>query len=263
MNELNPLQLERFLLGELPRDEAQALQARLERDPALAARLEGMKAEDQAIRSALPAERVVPELNRRLHLRQVQDAFAARQRRQRTLAGGFGLLAVAAGTLLALRLGSGAQVSPFEPLNSGEVRPKGEEGPLLIHRAGRQGPELLRDGAQVREGDRLQMALRAGDARHGVLLSWDGAGVLTRHFPVDGATTRLPPGELTLPRSYVLDDAPGFERFLFVRSEGPLDVAALEAAAGRLAASREARSGALPCPADAEQFSVLLPKEGP
>lgn len=262
MNEVNPLLLERFLLGELPPEQAEALRVRLAEDPQLAARLQTLRDEDEAIRAALPATKVGPGIARRLHLRRVQDEVAAGRRQRKTWLGGLALLATAAAALLVLPSALRESAAPFEPPGAGEVRPKGEEGPLLIHRAGRQGAEVLRSGQPVQKGDRLQMALRAGEATHGVLLSWDGAGVVTRHFPAEGGTTHLPPGEMTLPRSYVLDDAPSFERFVFLRSAEPLDVPKLEAAAKRLAASAQAASAPLIAPAEVEQFSVLLPKEG-
>jgi hypothetical protein len=87
----------------------------------------------------------------------------------------------------------------------------------------------LEDGARARAGDALQVAYDAASMPYGTVFSIDGRGNVTLHYPTDASA--LPDldsgGVVTLPRSFVLDDAPLFERFYFVASEEPFDVGRL------------------------------------
>jgi hypothetical protein len=54
------------------------------------------------------------------------------------------------------------------------------------------------------------------------VLSVDGRGALTLHLPLEeGPAAELGQGETLLPRAYVLDDAPRYERFYLFSSELP------------------------------------------
>ena len=54
---------------------------------------------------------------------------------------------------------------------------------LRLYRRVAGADQLLRDGATARPGDLLQLAYAAGGETHGVILSIDGAGSVTLHFP--------------------------------------------------------------------------------
>ena len=116
----------------------------------------------------------------------------------------------------------------------------------------------LRDGAptainRASAGERVQLAvIGAGDA-HGVVLSIDGRGNVTRHFPSEATGSTLLAaqgdghGEVQLPDGFELDDAPDFERFFVVTSASALDVGAIEQAVRHLpAAGRKAATLVLP-----------------
>jgi len=124
------------------------------------------------------------------------------------------------------------------------------------------GPQALADGAAVRAGDTLQLRLLARGAAHGVVVSLDGRGAVTRHFP-DGTSTLLPAGSSPLPFSFELDDAPGFERFFLVTSDKPLDVVAVEQAAKALALTKTPEAAPLSVPRGAVVGEVLLRKAAP
>ena len=62
-----------------------------------------------------------------------------------------------------------------------------------------------------------------------MVVSLDGSGVLTRHFPIDGFEPLLKnEGLYTLPFSYELDDAPYYEKFYLITSETPLNIDSIE-----------------------------------
>jgi hypothetical protein len=119
------------------------------------------------------------------------------------------------------------------------VRIKGAAATLTVYRQVETGSETLTDGAPAREGDLLRVAYRTAAPAYGVIVSIDGAGVVTRHHPVDGfQATRLRAGDATpLDSAYELDDAPRWERFFLITSEQAFEVAAVLQAAERAAAA--------------------------
>ena len=137
---------------------------------------------------------------------------------------------------------------------------------LLVYRQRGERHERLPAGARAARGDLLQLAY-AGmlDGQHGVLLSIDGAGRVTRHLPVEGVTAAvaLSPGrEIRLPTAYELDDAPAFERFVMVTAPHPFAADVAVQAARAVAARKEgARTQPLPLPAEFSQTSIAVEKE--
>jgi hypothetical protein len=111
-----------------------------------------------------------------------------------------------------------------------DTRSKGLAPALQVYVAEGSSQRALRSGDVVGAGDVLQVQTRSTAAAYGVVVSIDGRGGVSRHFP-DTADTTLPRGTAALPFSFELDDAPGFERFFLVTSNRPIDVAAVEAAA--------------------------------
>jgi hypothetical protein len=134
---------------------------------------------------------------------------------------------------------------------------------LRVHRQGATEPELLTNHAKARRGDVLQLSYVAAGRPFGMVISLDGRGTVTLHHPATlTGSTALAPGEaVTLDHAYELDDAPGFERFLFVTSDAPLDVATVLEAAHVLARQpSEARTRPLPLPETLVQTSFTLEK---
>lgn len=250
--------VERVHLGEA----SEAERARVLADPDARARLEALPAQDAVFFAAHPADRVVPEIERRAHLARAREAVAASGR-------GWTASMVLLGPVLAILLAVviGPRLVPGGDPTDPTVEPtraKGLQARLRVYQQTVEGPRRLAPGQVLLKGDVLQVAYLAGDARHGVILSIDGRGAVTRHFPAQsGAPTDLTPGEHVLPEAYELDDAPDFERFFLVASEAPIDVAVVTAAAEALAASGKARSGTLSLPEGLQQSALLVRKEVP
>ena len=152
------------------------------------------------------------------------------------------LIPAAAAAVLALAL-----ILPLAlraPVESGldTIRVKGaSESELKIYRASSDGEtETLESGTAAAEYDLLQLSYRSVKPEYGVILSVDGRGVVTLHFPADSsaAAPLETGGEQYLPFSYELDDAPGFETFYLITSAAPfsaevlMDLTAAAAAAG-------------------------------
>lgn len=108
------------------------------------------------------------------------------------------------------------------------VRIKGDTR-LLVHLVEGETSTFLESGDKVQPGDLLQLEYVAERPRFGVVISRDGNGVASLHFPVDRFdTTELEEGgPHPLPRSYQLDDAPQFETFYFFHSDKALDAGQL------------------------------------
>ncbi len=278
------LQLERLALGELTTTEEAALRRRMidaGLDPD--AELLTLRASNESILGAHSPQRAAGVIERRL-----ADAKAKRRSAWWMVAPA---LATTAVVLFLVRASGGPEapsgdtlptLSALTSAASGEVedptgdgiRLKGTESRLVLHRQiadtggdPAEGAERLREGQEVSEGDVLQVSYIAAGASHGVIVSIDGRGVTTLHYPPpqeEPTSTRLEQGAaIPLSSAYELDDAPSFERFFFVTSEGPAPLSAevVTRAAEALAASpADARDAALALPPELSQRAFLLEK---
>jgi len=94
-----------------------------------------------------------------------------------------------------------------------------------------------------------------------VILSIDGAGTVTLHFPEQAeAETGLEPNKkFNLSQAIELDDAPLFERFFFVTSAAPIDVRdVLKSAADLARDPRRAEVADLTLSPGLRQISFLI-----
>jgi hypothetical protein len=245
-------QLERLALGELDEVTAREIVRKLGPEETQV-RLERLASSNREILERLPPDVVGATIRRRLHAR--------RPARGRLL---MVLLPVAA-------VAGVWAVGPFPRHASvdgpGEtILVKGATRLVAYRAAGAGKPARLDDAARVRPHDVIQLAVTAAEARFGVVLSVDGRGVVTPHLPADAGSgaAALPAGEMHLPRSYELDDAPGFERFFLVTASRAFATADVLAAARALARTPDdARRKPLPLPPELAQQSLLLEKVQP
>jgi hypothetical protein len=206
------LLLERYRLGELPGDEADAVARREREDEGIRVRLRALAESDEALRRRVPPA----ELARGIRARLAANATAARGR-----AGyrAWPLVAAAAAAAVLVVL------SPIPREPAGE-RVKGLQPGLALFRKAGERSESLADGDVARAGDLIRVGYRAAGRRFGVILSLDGRGHVTVHLPTSGRQAApLQTGEVVLlEHAFELDDAPRWERFFFVTSETPFDV---------------------------------------
>ncbi|MCX4246550.1 hypothetical protein [Paraliomyxa miuraensis] len=153
-----------------------------------------------------------------------------------------------------------------EPGSSDEpVRIKGLAPHLLLHRQRGGAVEQLSDGAMARAGDLIQISYVAAGNRNGVVVSLDGAGLVTLHHPTraDVPSILVSRGQHALDHAYELDDARSYERFVFVTSgDEPLAaITVMNAAASLAKRGTAARDSPLPLPERWRQSSILLHKE--
>jgi hypothetical protein len=246
--------IERVHLGEATVDE----RARVMADPDARARLEALPVLDRTFLEAHPADDMVARIQAKARV-----AAAREDQKQRSLSwtGGLALLAPVLAVLIAVLLVVGPPTQAPDGLE--HTTTKGLDPSLRLYREGTAGPVELTDGASARPGDVVQVGYVAGDASYGVIVSIDGRGAVTLHFPDDRtASTALEPGAHNVPDGFQLDDAPAFERFFLVTSDQPIDVSLVVKSAETLAL-RGGSSGALALPAGLDQTSTLVRKEAP
>ena len=253
MAELRDWQIERFVLGELPRAEQEAVARAIASDPALRARVDAIRASNRDILAAHPPRVAASVVRERLG-----DAprLAAAWGRRVALAAAASLAVVGVG-LGVLQVREGRVDTPAE------TRLKGLRPHLGVFRQTPTGIEALAEGALAREGDLVQLTYQAAGRPFGVILSIDGRGGVTVHHPRDEQrAARLVPGqEVRLSSAYRLDDAPGWERFVLVTAERPFDVAPVREAALRLASTGAPATAPLALPSPLEQSSFTLSKD--
>lgn len=216
-----------------------------------AARRAALETSNAEILEALPPAMVAAEIERRLS-RERREA-----RRRRAVWSGAASVAVAAAILAVFwpRARDGVELAPEI------VRVKGDPQ-LAIFRKEAGGVRRLRSSTPVRAGDELQLSYNAAGARHGVILSVDGRGVVTLHHPASaGASTELDrSGPVALGFAYRLDDAPGFERFFFLTSPVAIDAGETVRRFERWAASDRVNPATDRPPTDLRVRSILLRK---
>jgi hypothetical protein len=245
--------IERLALGELDEKAAADVRARLAAEGRSAdAEVAAIAASNKEILETLPPARIAAAVRGR----------AAAGRKSRWLM--FAPLALAGAAAVAL---VGRPTRQPDSIDVGYEGIKGNTK-VLVYRRGAEKNERLSEGARATRGDLLQLAYKAGageafTAEFGALLSIDGRGHVTVHWPEGdaGTSARLShKGEIKLPSAYELDDAPAFERFFFVTSDAPFAMAPVLDAARALASRPDARTSALSLPSKLFQTSLTLDK---
>ncbi|MFP4329342.1 MAG: hypothetical protein ACLFP6_01360 [Spirochaetaceae bacterium] len=235
--------LEQYLLGEAPEWVAEAISS----DPGARRRLKALEKDTVAFHNSYPTDEMVSSIMERARREQEAareeggttdrlldfpgqrvGAFLRRLAPPPVLA--FGALAALALVILIPTLQNSAP-GIVSPTGQDEyVRLKGFEPSLSVYRREPGGEVVkLASGERVEAGDSLQLAYNSAGAAYGMILSVDGRGTVTLHFPStpSEAENLTSPGEIPLSYSYVLDDAPLFERFFFVAATERLDVPAI------------------------------------
>lgn len=107
------------------------------------------------------------------------------------------------------------------------VRTKGKvskDPQMKLYRNAGKYVELVKNGDKAYENDQIQITYKSGKQKYGLIFSVDGNGNITKHLYsgnfgsviLENSTEEIP-----LEYSYVLDDAPDYECFVFVTSNKP------------------------------------------
>ena len=235
------LSLERAAAGDVDDDELREV----ERSPEGARALAELRADNERILAALPPDRIAAEIARRRSARVVRVKPVAGRARFAVV------VAACVVALVVIRPGASERIKGDAVV--------GTPGLTVWRQVGAQA-ERLTDGARVVAGDLVQLTYASGGHKHGVVVSVDGAGAATLVFPASSSGDTTLRAEAALPFSLEIDDAPGFERFVFVVADAPLDPGRVLQAARALALDPRARAAPLVVEG-AAQTSLLLVKE--
>jgi hypothetical protein len=239
-NSVPDILVEQYVLGELPEEQAREI----ERSEGFAERVAEIERSNQEFLDAYPPAEYANRIQNQFEAEEARESSARAARTQKSggrrrsvrwlaIAPAGAAVAVLAAILVVQSLGPASPGSGSGPDDL--VRLKGLGPALSVYRSV-DGPatrdddaEALEDGARAQAGDRLQLAYNAGDRPYGAIISVDGRGVVTLHYPLTAsAEPVLEVGrEQRLPYGYQLDDAPDFERFYFVTSQQPFSVGEL------------------------------------
>lgn len=257
--------LERYLLNELSPEQARELRSMLDSDPALRRRLKALEKSNRTLLEEYPAEMMAARIEESYRQRE-----KSRRRTQKSSMPPYRRLVIPALALTTAAI----VVLLVKPLEMGNymglrdvgtdvTRIKGMQAGLYIYRKSARGPEELRDGSTAKANDLLQLAYVSTANPYGVILSIDGRGVVTVHYPPEGkAAARLELNKkVLLSNAYQLDDAPGFERFFYLSSKRPMFMKEITEAAERLAKDPDrSRTAPLELKSGIQQLSIVIKK---
>ncbi|MBN1425495.1 ActD protein [Candidatus Fermentibacteria bacterium] len=254
--------LEQYAMGELPQPRMADLNQRIASDPDLAARLEALRSSNQQILRRYPPGWFAGEVAKRAGVSRAKASPSRSWHRASLLA----LVPVVSAAVLALFVLRAPDdvSSPIPGLGELEgTRIKGMSPRLTVYR--KAGKQVIRIDSTlaVQSGDILQLSYVAAGRAFGVIVSVDGRGATTLHFPeTPGASTELAQeGETPIRHAYEIDDAPEFERFFFVSDSLPVSVTEVLRAAEELARTPgEAAHRMLSLPT-IQQHAVLVYKK--
>lgn len=241
--------LELLHAGALPPDREAEVRARLAAEVDGAARIEALRSADEQFLAAHPPEVVLPAVRNLAAVAPAAPGGVRPWRPSRV----FAVAATLAAAVVVVVLARPAvDERPATP-ELEQTRLKGARPSLSLFRRTATGSERLKSGATVRPGDELQLSYTAAGLQYGAIVSVDGAGGVSRHFPSESGTTELESGgSILLDHAFELDDAPGFERFFFVASDDPINPRDIE---------RRLASGLPPVEGDSVEIVVVEVKK--
>lgn len=253
--------LEQFVLEELPAEEMRAIAKQVESDIDVQQRLAVIRSSNEEILAQYTPHKTAVEIQWKADRREAKS----------TRSGVYRLLPAAASLGILMILVAGVLITlpelmkrdPGHEVGKEIILYKGLEAQFSVFQKGDDKETALEEGTVVKPGDELQLAYLAVYARYGAILSIDGAGMVTRHFPQSGekAAKLSLDGRTPLDFAYELDDAPGFERFFFIFAKENFELINVMKAAQRLAGSgNAAQEDKLKLAGDLEQRSLLLLK---
>lgn len=228
VNKISDFKLERYLLGDLPEGEMQALREREACDEIFAARVKQLREEGKSFLAENPFSTIENKLEN------AERSEILPNRSFNTL-----WLKVAAALVIALGVfsavvlnrnvttyeGSGTSMEVALADTDDGTRIKGMSASLEVwKKTGDSAVQMVNLGDAF-EGDEIQLRYRVPQKCFGMLFSMDGNGTITMHMGEGDKAIELEPGKMTtLPFAYKLDNAPKFEKFFLLTSEKAFEI---------------------------------------
>lgn len=260
------LTLEQYVLGELPDRIRIEIEEIISRDNILQQKIETIRQSNDELLAQLPSNPMVQEIKLKAHANEVAIMISKQNNAQSWWKIEWNKYTVA--TVFTLLLVTG--LSPFIVANFfnteilDQTRTKGLSPQITVYRSIKDSSERLSNSSRVNTGDIIQIGYIAAGKKFGAIVSIDGRGTFTMHYPSsDTASTLLKNGgEILLENSYELDDAPLFENFFFITSDEPIVMEIVRNACHTLVSElKNDNSGILPgLPAQWMQYPFVLRK---
>lgn len=244
-----PLLLEKLALNHLSASEQKYLNTHWSESEQSAA-LNKLHNSNREILATLPVEVITPNIELRLKERAQVRPLRGRSR--------YALAAVAASLVLFF-----TWKNRQSEYSEGDILLKGSVPHITVYRKLASGYEHLKTGVVAHRGETMQLRYFAAGYPYGTILSIDGSGKVTQHLPAEAKDSEAlkQQGEVALPFAYELDDAPMFERFVFVVSHKPFSIQPLSASLHSLYLQGNTETGALQLPPDSIQYSFVIRKK--
>ena len=269
MNEkitITDLTLERYILGELSHDQMNSIRRTLEIDNDLKERLDELIESNNTILKRYPASEVADTISLKLHTKRIRAQNEKKKDSWFYMPLHSPLFTSLAFAALVVSLSLVAPQYRVHGVSHNEIRVKGLQSHILVFRKikGAPGVEALHNFSEANKGDILQLGYIAVGKNYGCIISLDGRGTVTQHFPeTTGGSTLLVKGkDVLLSRAYELDNAPQFERFFFITSDNPVDIAVVRNSIETLAQKhgKSSQTDSLDLPKGLQQFSLVIRK---
>ena len=254
--------LERYFLDELSNEERQKIDDAIKIDVGISERIERIRESNEEILEQYPFEMIKKAIDNKTQPERRKQAAGAIVKLKMILR-----FAAASLPVIAFIIGIGFYANMSNVFSTSIrvpvkefARAKGFKPYLKIFRKEGNSAKMLSDRAVAYENDILQIGYVSDSDEFGVILSIDGNGVVTLHYPQqEGESTKLSDERKgLLPSAYQLDNAPKFERFFFVTANRPIDVSQIKRS---ILSLREPNRGELSIPEDMKQNSITVIKE--
>lgn len=266
-NKVPDILIEQLILDELPDNFSENKKQTLLRNPYVIKRMEELKKSNEEIIKTYPVHKISGNINLRLkkdepNIIKFDKPSGDKKNFNRFLY----TLSAAAVLMVALTFVYIFRNPIFQDNTSETTRIKGT-AELRIYKKLTNDTVKLTDNSPVYKNDRLQLRYIALEKEYGMIISIDGNGYITIHYPENilsnkSAILDNSGKEVYIANSYLLDDAPEFERFFFITSDNEFSEELIRKSAEEL--FRKPDKGIyekLDLPDDFEQYSILLKKE--
>ena len=267
---INDYLLEMYVLGILSNKKSREIKSQIDSDKSLEIKLEKIKKSNLDFKVDNPSDIYIPKIIERYKKKtdfKSNDILIPKERYKYWI---FAVPTLVAALLLIIILSPIEKEKVSKQNNKKEYNIlKGNQDidvslpQLIIHRKRNDNIEILKDESKGKTGDLLQLAYIPADQTHGVILSIDGNGKVSLHYPLEGSdSTSLGEAKFFFPESIELDNAPEFERFFFITSNSKIDIEYVLKMAGKLGNDpNRAKKENLELPENLKQVSINIIKE--
>ncbi|MFC2160473.1 hypothetical protein ACFLRX_02345 [Acidobacteriota bacterium] len=273
---INEYYLERYALGELPEEEEKNILRLASNNPEIKAALDKIEQSNQNILSLYPASNVLESLHslsnhgidKKDNRRFFEMLFFPSSKRILTISSACTAVLLLFFFFILPNINRKPIINPYDvgqdfSLVKGISSIDLTKTQLLVFRKNNDEIEVVDSGTLLNKGDILQLAYVAADNPYGIILSIDGRGTLTLHFPEEKneSTELILNKRSLLPHAMELDDAPHFERFFFITSKNKINVEDVLILTEYLVKNpARVRESELDLPEGMDQYSVLILK---